>query len=558
MSSMGQRAMQEGRRTAHSTKIDTVIFWGALSLIVGFSSPLIMFPDDGKTVLDTVRAWLTTTFGWAYLWFTIAAFGILIYYAMGRHGHVRFGGPDARPEFSLPSWVAMLFCAGIGTSVMYWGTIEWAYYYASPPFGIEPQSREATEWAATYGLFHWGFTAWAVYCIPTLPLAYHFWNRQRPVLRLSAACEGVIGARAVAGMPGKIIDIVFMFGLIGGVGTSIGLSTPMLSAGLAELFGFERGFRLDVAVILIWSVIVGFSVYAGLAKGIRVLSNINLWLGAIVLAVVLLCGPTGFIIDTFTNSMGLLVQNFIRMSFYLDPVAKADGFIAALSEGASYVNAGATFPERWTIFYWAWWIAYAPFMGLFVARISRGRTIRELIATEIVGGALGCWVFFAVLGNASLFLQLEGSQNLSQLVADGLAPEAVISTVVAVGDRVIPLGIPLLIAFVTLAFIFGATTMDSAAYALSSVATAERGEGTEPARWHRVFWALMLTVVSLSLMFVGGKDSLSALQSASVIVALPLMGVLVLMTLSFMRWLAQDHTSSGAAGKGTGVEGDTR
>ena len=161
-----------------------------------------------------------------------------------------------------------------------------------------------------------------------------------------------------------------------------GLSTPMLSAGLAEPFGFERGFRLDVAVILIWSASVGFSVYAGLAKGIRVLSDINLGLGAIVLAIVLLCGPTGFIIDTFTNSMGLLVQNFIRMSLYLDPVAKADGFIAALSEGASYVNAGATFPERWTIFYWAWWIAYAPFMGLFVARISRGRTIRELIATE--------------------------------------------------------------------------------------------------------------------------------------------------------------------------------
>ena len=536
-------------------KIDKVIFWAALSVIVSFSAPLIMFPAEGKAVLDTALAWLTRTFGWAYLWFTIAAFGILIYYAMGRYGNVRFGGPDAKPEFSLPSWIAMLFCAGIGASVMYWGAIEWAYYYASPPFGIEPKSKEATEWAAVYGLFHWGFTAWAVYCIPTLPLAYHFWNRKRPVLRLSATCEGVIGAKAAAGAPGKIIDIVFMFGLIGGVGTSIGLSTPMLSAGLAELFGFERSFRLDAAVILVWSAIFGFSVYSGLEKGIRVLSDINFWLVALVLAFVLSFGPTVFIIDTFTNSIGLLLQNFIKMSFYLDPVAKADGFITALREGEAYVDAGATFPERWTVFYWAWWIAYAPFMGLFVARISRGRTIRELIATEIFGGALGCWLFFAVLGNTSLFLQLEGSQNLSQLVAEGLAPEAIISTVVAVGDRVIPFGIPLLIVFVALAFIFGATTMDSAAYTLSSVATEERGEVTEPARWHRFFWAVMLSVVSLALMFAGGKDSLSALQSASVIVALPLMGVLILMTLSFMKWLKRDHASN-AEGDVTGAEGE--
>ncbi len=522
-------------------KVDKIIFWTALVVIVLFSAPLVFFPAEGKAVLGRALSWSTKTLGWAYLWFTIGTFGILCYFALGRFGKVRFGGPDARPEFSLPSWVAMLFCAGIGASVMYWGTIEWAYYYSGPPFGIEPGTKEATEWAAMYGLFHWGFTAWAVYCIPTLPLAYLYWNKGRSVLRLSAACEGVIGSRHANGTVGKMIDVLFMFGLIGGVGTSLGLGTPMLSAALADLFGVERNFQLDLIVIAIWSAIFGFSVYSGLEKGIKVLSDINLWLIIFVLGFSFLFGPTIFMLDTFTNSVGLLVQNFIEMSFYVDPVAKAENFIEAAGQGKSYVDAGGTFPEWWTIFYWAWWIAYAPFMGLFVARISRGRTVRELIAVEILGGSFGCWVFFAVLGNGSMFFQLEGVLDLSAMVSDGLAPEAIVATIKEFGGRTIPFTIPLLVVFIVLAFIFGATTLDSSAYTLATVATKDSGEAVEPARWHRFFWAIALAAVSLSLMFAGGKDSLSALQAASVVVALPLMVILVLMVLSFMKWLNEDY-----------------
>ncbi|MEL6932264.1 MAG: BCCT family transporter [Pseudomonadota bacterium] len=524
-------------------KIDKTIFWMALVVIVAFAVPLVVWPAEGKAMLGTALSWSTKTLGWLFLWFTIGAFAILIYFAMGKYGKVRFGGPDARPEFSLPSWIAMLFCAGIGASVMYWGTIEWAYYYTGPPFGIEPKSQTAVEWASMYGLFHWGFTAWAVYCIPTLPLAYMYWNRKKPVLRLSSACEGVIGEARAKGFTGKIIDVLFMFGLIGGVGTSIGLGTPMLSAGLSELFGVERNFTLDVIVISIWGLIFGFSVYSGLEKGIKVLSDINLWLILFVLGFTFVFGPTIFQLDAFTNSIGLLIQNFVQMSFYVDPVAKGENIIAAVAEGNSYVSASGTFPEWWTIFYWAWWIAYAPFMGLFVARISKGRTIRELIAVEIIGGSIGCWVFFATLGNTSMFFQLDGTLDMSALVADGMAPEAIVQTIVLVGDRVIPFGLPLLIVFVILAFIFGATTMDSSAYTLSTVATEDSGEPVEPGRWHRFFWAFALAAVALALMYAGGKDSLSALQAASVVVAIPLMVVLIMMVMSLMKWLREDYPS---------------
>ncbi len=214
-----------------------------------------------------------------------------------------------------------------------------------------------------YGLFHWGPLAWALYCIPALPIAYAFHNRKIPFLRISQACRGVIGDRA-DGPLGKLIDVLFIFGLVGGTGTSLGLGTPILSESISTLFDIERTFALDAFVIVIWTAIFGTTVYLGMEKGIKRLADANVYLGFFLCAFVLIAGPTVFILDTFTNSLGLLVTNFVRMSLYTDPVGQSG------------------FPQTWTVFYWAWWIAYAPFMGLFVARISRGRTIREVVVGE--------------------------------------------------------------------------------------------------------------------------------------------------------------------------------
>ncbi len=497
-------------------QIDKTIFWVSLVVIAALVIPLIAAPEAGQEFLGSLLTLATGKLGWSYLWFTIGAFGVLLYFALGKYAHVRFGGQDARPEFSLPSWIAMLFCAGIGAAVMYWGTIEWAYYYTGPPFGIEPESTQAAEWAAMYGMFHWGFTAWAVYCIPTLPLAYLLWNRKRAVLRLSAACAGVIGQKNADGWIGKIIDILFMFGLIGGVGTSMGLGTPMLSAGMAELFSVERSFMLDVIVVIIWAMIFGASVYSGLEKGIKRLSDLNLILIIVILGFTFLFGPTVFMLSTFTNSIGLLTQNFIQMSFWMDPIAKGG------------------FPEGWTIFYWAWWIAYAPFMGLFVARISRGRTIRQLIVAEVLGGSFGCWIFFAILGNTSMYYELNGIVAVTEIMANQGAPEAIVATITA-----LPMATLVLVVFVVLAFIFGATTLDSSAFTLASVATVEQEDPSiQPARWHRLFWAFVLAGVSLALMYLGG---LKPLQTASIVVALPLMVVLIVMVWSFKLWLEEDY-----------------
>ncbi|PZX13244.1 BCCT family transporter [Celeribacter halophilus] len=520
-------------------KVDKLIFGMAFIVILAFATPLVLWPAEGKALLGTALSWVTKTIGWMFLWFAIGALAVLLYFAFGKYANVRFGGAEATPEFSTLSWIAMLFCAGIGSSVMYWGTIEWAYYYAGPPFGVEPKSKDALEWAGAYGLFHWGVAAWSIYCLPALPLGYALWNRTTPSMRLSTACSGVIG-HASEGFAGKLIDVMFMFGLIGGISTTIGLGTPMLSAGLSELLGIERTFMLDAAVICVWGGLFGFSVYTGLDKGIRILSDINVWLVGVLLGCAFLFGPKMFQLDMLTNSIGLFFEHYLSMSFNSDPVTKAENILAAQAAGETYVAASGTFSEWWTMFYWAWWIAYAPFMGLFVARISRGRTFQQLIAAELVAGTIGCWLFFAVLGNTSMFFQLDGTMDVNAMIANGQAPEAIIQTIKLLGDRIWPLGWLLVLVFVVLAFIFGATTMDSSAYTLAAVASQEDGVRHEPARWHRFLWAIVLACVALSLLYVGGKDTLSALQSASVVVAVPLVPILVMSVISLFKWLRED------------------
>ena len=312
----------------NKNQIDKVSFGACLSIILLASIPLFMFPDSGGTLLVRLYDQIANGLGFVYLLAGMCTLGFLMWLALGRYGKVLLGLEGDQPEFSNISWVAMLFCAGIGAGLMAWAPIEWGYYYDAPPFGVAARSAEAAEWASTYGIYHWGFTAWAFYCLPTIAIAYPYYVKRTASLRFSNSCYYWLGGRDDT-RRGRVIDFLFMIGLLGGAGTSLGFSTPMISSLFARLTGLEHSFSLEFAVVIVSVIFFGISVWLGLRKGIKRLSELNLWLAFVLLAFVLLAGPTVFLLKTSVNSIGLMMSNLVRMSSWTDAFTDS-GFVGEL------------------------------------------------------------------------------------------------------------------------------------------------------------------------------------------------------------------------------------
>ncbi|MGN8644492.1 BCCT family transporter [Gracilibacillus sp. HCP3S3_G5_1] len=501
--------------------IDWPTFIGSFLLLIVVTLPLVLFPEAGKEIVGMANTFMTTNFGVLYLAMGLIIFAFLLYVAFSKNGHVKLGDEGQKPEFNSFSWAAMLFAAGIGSSILYWSVIEWVYYYQEPPFGLEGESTEAIQWATAYGIFHWGPIAWAIYTLPALPISYFFYVRKKPVLKVSEAVRPVLGG-LVDGVLGKLIDILFIFGLLGGAGTTLALGAPMIAEGINYLTGWPVTLWLQAVIMLVCTVIFAVSAYSGLQRGIKVLSDINLWLALFILAFILVLGPTRFILETTFNSIGILLHNFFKMATWVEPFENLGGFTES------------GFPEEWTVFYWAWWLVYAPFVGLFVARISRGRTIREMILGTMVYGTLGCVLFFGIMGNYGLHLQLTEQFDAISHMNDFGAP----ATIIAIIGQ-LPLPGLMVGAFTILAIIFLATTFDSSSFILASVAQKE--VENEPLRWNRLFWAFTLCIMPLTLMFLGGLDTL---QTASIVGGFPLIFIMFLLAWSFMRASNRDITAS--------------
>ncbi|KKB40935.1 BCCT family transporter [Bacillus thermotolerans] len=496
-----------------NSKLDKTIFWPSILLVVIATFLLVIFRETAGPVLEGMLTGITYRLDWAFEFLTIGLFIILVWLMVGRYGRVKLGGIDDKPEFSRFSWGGMLFCASMGTSIMFWSIVEPLYYYTGPPFGIEGGSAEAAEYAVSYGLFHWGISAWALYALPAVVMAYSFYVRKDPSLKISAACRGVLGKHA-DGFIGKVIDILVIWSMIGGLGTSLGLGVPMVSTVIGDILNIEPTLTLNLIIIVIWTFIFSASAYMGLYKGIRKLSDWNVYMALGLAVFVIIVGPTLFILSYFTNSLGLMIDNFARMSLYTDPINQSG------------------FPQAWTVFYWAWFAATAPFIGIFVARISKGRSIRELVFNVLMWGTLGSWLYFGVFGGYAMNLELTGEVPLVDILT-GESEQAVIVAVL----NSLPMPLLVSIFFVILGFIFLATSLDSASYVIASVATKELHGNAEPARWHRLLWGIVLSALAISLTLAGG---LNVVQTSSVLVSVPILIMYVLLAASLIKWLQAD------------------
>ncbi|MEM8561823.1 MAG: BCCT family transporter [Pseudomonadota bacterium] len=494
--------------------VDRINFSATLLVILLVSVPLIFAPEAGAKVLEQAYEFIATQFGFLYLLAGCAALILLLWLAFGRFGKVKLGDEADTPEFSTFSWIGMLFCAGVGAGLMYWASIEWAFYYEAPPFGVEPESVLAARWATAYGLFHWGPTAWAFYCLPTLAIAYAFYVKKASTLKFSTSCHYFLGDRE--DHPGaRLIDFLFMIALVGGAGSSLGFTTPLIATFISHLTGIEASFGLEVFVVCLCVALFAVSVYLGLERGIKRLSDLNMWLAFALLAFILIAGPTLFLIKTAVTAVGTVAQNFIQISTWADPFTDS-GFV-----------------EEWTVFYWAWWVAYGPFVGLFVTRISRGRTIKEVVLGMLVYGSMGGALFYLVLGNFSFYQQMSGQLDVLAIMSEQGSYQAIL-----MGLAQLPIAEIVIALFCFVSIIFAATTYDSASYILASSATLKLRPSEDPPRWHRAFWSFALAVLPITLMYIGG---LRVAQTAVLVVSLPILLVGILMSVSLLKSLGEDH-----------------
>jgi BCCT family betaine/carnitine transporter len=453
--------------------------------------------------------------------FGFFSFAAVLWLGFGPYGRVVLGGPGSKPEYSSLSWISMLVCAGIGIGIMIWSIVEPAYYLSHPPKGIEPMGKEAFEWAHMLPLYHWGFSAWAIYCLPTIPVAYSAYVRERKVFRISESARPILGKRT-DGILGKLIELFVLLGTVGAVGTSLGLAIPLISRLLSELMKLPDDFLMKTFVAISLFAIFGAGVYLGLDKGLKNLTRLNVWGAFALIALVLIFGPATFILDLFTNSLGLLLHNFPSLSFQTEPLRLLE-------------NGTTAWPQDWTVFYWAWWVAYAPVTALFVASISKGRTIREVVVAECLWGTLGCWIFMAVFGALSLYLQKSGELDVVNIRETMGDPAACLAVMGALPNSwiITPL-------YAAMCFIFLATTLQAASYSLANLCV-KKGRGErEPKRWNRMLWASLLALYGMGILVAGGEKALKTVQTSTIVGGTILAPIILILVLGLFKSLKED------------------
>lgn len=485
------------------------VFWPALITILAVALLAIFLPDGTNKVLTSINGWIVADLGWYYM-LVIGGFVIFsIVIGFSKFGKIRLSRDDEKPEFGVFSWFAMLFAAGMGIGLVFYGVGEPLSYATSDPkpgwTGDEP---EIARLAMAQTFIHWGLHPWAIYAVIGLALAYAIHRRGRPV-SIRWALEPLLGHR-VKGWMGDVIDILAIFGTVFGIATSLGLGVQQISAGLKEigLVG-EYDNTLLIILIVIITFLATLSVVSGVGAGIKWLSNINLSLAGLLLIAVLLLGPTLFLFQNLIESLGVYLANFFNMTFDV---------------GAYTGEEGATWSSNWTIFYWGWWISWAPFVGVFIARISKGRTVREFIAGVLLVPTVVGFIWFAALGGTGIYQQFFGDGGLVD-PEEGVVAEKVLFDVLGS----LPMGGILSAVAIILVAIFFITSSDSGSLVVDMLAS---GGHPNPPVWSRILWAVLEGALAIGLLVAGG---LGALQAASLATALPFSIILILIAIATVR-----------------------
>ncbi|CAM3393809.1 BCCT family transporter [Cytobacillus oceanisediminis] len=496
-----------------NVKKNLVVFYisvGILLLLVLFG---VFVPEALERVTSNVQTFITNSFGWYYLLLVSFIVIVCLYFLISPLGKIKLGKQDDKPEFSRPTWFAMLFSAGMGIGLVFWGAAEPIYHYAvGSPTGREVGTDQAIRDAMRYTYFHWGVHAWAIYGIVALVLAYFNFRHGEPGL-ISATLKPILGDRT-QGTVGKVVDVIAVVATVVGVATTLGFGAMQINGGLSYLFGIPVSFPVQVIIVLIVTVLFMISAWTGLGKGIKILSNLNMLLAVLLFLLTFFLGPTLFILNLFTNTLGTYLQNLPSMSFRIAPLN---------DDVRAWING-------WTIFYWAWWIAWAPFVGIFIARVSKGRSIREFVFGVLLVPSLIGFLWFATFGGSAIMQEHNGVAKISELATE----EALFGVFAN-----FPLGTLLSIIAIILICTFFITSADSGTYVLGMMTT---NGSHHPGNRIKFIWGIMLSAISLVLLYSGG---LQALQNTMIAAALPFSVIMALMTFSLIKALQKEARELG-------------
>lgn len=477
--------------------IGLFVLWGLLS------------PEGLAGTANMALKFTTDKFGWLFLIVTFTILIFIIWIACSKYGHLKLGSDNDKPQFKNITWFGMLFSAGMGIGLIFWGVAEPLDHYVYPPAGVVPLTANAANTAMVYSFFHWGLHAWAIYSLVGLTIAYFRFRKGKSLL-ISATLEPLLGEGKNSKIA-NVIDILAIIATAFGVATSLGLGALQINGGLNNIFGLPINNLNQIIIIGVATVLFMLSASTGLEKGIKILSNINIAIAVLLMVFVFFTGPTSKILEIFTNTLGGYFQNIIELSLNLTPFRESKWI------------------SNWTLFYWAWWIAWSPFVGVFIARISKGRTIREFVLGVLLVPAVFSFIWFSVFGGTALNLQRNTALDLTKLV------ETDITSTLFVTLRSLPFGVVISVVAIILIVTFFVSSADSATFVLGMFSS---NGSMKPSTKVKLIWGILQSLIAIALLLSGG---LSGLQTMAIVTAFPFSIILIAMIISFISELKKEN-----------------
>ncbi|SDS53251.1 choline/glycine/proline betaine transport protein [Halopseudomonas xinjiangensis] len=488
-----------------------VTIW-ATGLIVSFLAVGSLFTAQLAQTLDEARGVLDPFLEWYYVFVFAFLLFYMIWLGIGRYKNVRLGRNDEQPEFTFFSWIAMLFAAGTGVGILFWAVAQPILQFENNPFVSDDLSPEAARVAMSLTYFHWGLNGWAIFAFVALTLAFFAYRRSQP-LTIRSGLIPLLGCRT-RGWMGDAVDVLATFATVFGIATTLGLGVQQMNAGLSEVFGFEQTVAIQSAVAVVIMGIATVSVVSGLQRGVRALSRLNFWLSIAIALAVLFFGPTQYLFAITLESTGHYVQNLLQLTLYTH---------------ASY---DSDWQSEWTVFFWGWWLAWSPFVGMFIARISRGRTFREFVMGVLLVPTAITIVWIGLFGGTALYQELFGNGGIIAAVNADEARALFVTMKTLAPD---PVGLVISAALIVLIATYLITSANAGTLVINTILS---GGYDDPPTLHRILWGIILTLMTVVLLMAGG---LEALQSAVIMAALPFSVIILAMAVGLTRALRNEN-----------------